>query len=228
MNPRPQNASLGAVSIVSAPSKPIEVALVEDREDLRAQLAHTLGRDPSLHLMRAYPDAESALADLLSRQPDVVLMDINLPGLDGVECVRQLKVKMPDVQFVMLTIYEDGNRLFQSLMAGASGYLLKRTAPQRLLEAIHEVHEGGVPMTPEMARRVIRHFQQAPQPAPELQGLGPREREVLQQLAQGFRYKEIEDNLRISTGTLRTHVAGIYRKLHVHSRTEAVVKYLQK
>ena len=216
------------MSIVSAPSKPIEVALVEDREDLRAQLAHTLGRDPSLHLMRAYPDAESALADLLSRQPDVVLMDINLPGLDGVECVRQLKAKMPEVQFVMLTIYEDGNRLFQSLMAGASGYLLKRTAPQRLLEAINEVHEGGVPMTPEMARRVIRHFQQAPQPAPELQGLGPREREVLQQLAQGFRYKEIEDNLRISTGTLRTHVAGIYRKLHVHSRTEAVVKYLQK
>ena len=226
--PRPQNASLGPVSAVSAPSKPIEVALVEDREDLRAQLAHTLGRSPTLHLMRAYPDGESALADLPSRRPDVVLMDISLPGLDGVECVRQLKVKMPDVQFVMLTIYEDGNRLFQSLMAGASGYLLKRTAPQKLLAAIQEVHEGGVPMTPEMARRMIRHFQQVPQPAPELQWLGPREREVLQQLAQGFRYKEIEDNLHMSTGTLRTHVASIYKKLHVHSRTEAVVKYLQK
>ena len=211
-----------------AQTRPIEVALVEDREEIRAQFARTIGRSPALHLMRAYPDGESALADLPAHQPDVVLMDINLPGLDGVECVRQLKTKMPDVQFVMLTIYEDGNRLFQSLMAGASGYLLKRTAPQKLLEAIHEVHEGGVPLTPEMARRMIRHFQQVPQPAPELQWLGPREREVLHQLAQGFRYKEIEDNLHMSTGTLRTHVAGIYKKLHVHSRTEAVVKYLQK
>jgi DNA-binding NarL/FixJ family response regulator len=225
LSPRPQNASLGTVSAVSAPSKPIEVALVEDREDLRAQLAHTIGRDPSLRLMRAYPNAESALADLPARRPDVVLMDINLPGLDGVECVRQLKVKMPEVQFVMLTIYEDGSRLFQSLMAGASGYLLKRISPEKLLEAIHEVHGGGVPMTAEMARRVIQHFQ-GPQPAQQLPGLTPREREVLQQLAKGFRYKEIEDNLQMSTGTLRTYVASIYKKLHVHSRTEAVVKYL--
>jgi len=204
------------------------VALVEDRDEIRAQFAHTIGRSPALHLLRAYPDGESALADLPSHRPDVVLMDINLPGLDGVECVRQLKAKMPDVQFVMLTIYEDGRRLFQSLMAGASGYLLKRTPPQKLLSAIQEVHEGGVPMTPEMARRMIRHFQQAPQPAPELQWLGPRERQVLQQLAKGFRYKEIEDNLSMSPGTLRTHVAGIYKKLHVHSRTEAVVKFLQQ
>jgi DNA-binding NarL/FixJ family response regulator len=216
------------VSASSAQTRPIEVALVEDRDEIRAQFAHTIGRSPSLHLMRTYPDGESALADLPARRPDVVLMDINLPGLDGVECVRQLKTKMPDVQFVMLTIYEDGPRLFQSLMAGASGYLLKRTPPQKLLTAIQEVHEGGVPMTPEMARRVIRHFQQVPQPAPELQWLGPRERQVLQQLAQGFRYKEIEERLSMSTGTLRTHVASIYRKLHVHSRTEAVVKYLQK
>ncbi len=204
------------------------MALVEDRDEIRAQLARTIGRSPALHLMHTYPDGESALADLPSRRPDVVLMDINLPGVDGVECVRQLKAKMPDVQFVMLTIYEDGTRLFQSLMAGASGYLLKRTAPQKLLAAIQDVHDGGVPLTPEMARRVIRHFQQVPQPAPELEWLGPRERQVLQQLAQGFRYKEIEANLGMSTGTLRTHVASIYRKLHVHSRTEAVVKYLQE
>jgi len=216
------------VSAVSAQTRPIEVALVEDRDEIRAQFAHTIGLSPALHLMQTYPDGESALADLPAHRPDVVLMDINLPGLDGVECVRRLKTRMPDVQFVMLTIYEDGARLFQSLMAGASGYLLKRTAPQKLLAAIQEVHEGGVPMTPEMARRVIRHFQQIPQPAPELQWLGPREREVLQQLAQGFRYKEIEQKLGMSTGTLRTHVASIYRKLHVHSRTEAVVKYLQQ
>lgn len=209
-----------------AQKKPIEVVLVEDREDIRVQLAHTIGRSPSLHLMRTYPDGESALAGLPSHKPDVVLMDINLPGLDGIECVRQLKTRMPEVQFVMLTIYEDGSRLFQSLMAGASGYLLKRTAPEKLLAAIQDVHQGGVPMTPEMARRVIRHFQDAPQPAPELQWLSPRERDVLQQLSKGYRYKEIEEHLAISTGTLRTYVASIYRKLHVHSRTEAVVKYL--
>jgi DNA-binding NarL/FixJ family response regulator len=205
---------------------PIQIALVEDREEIRAQLAHTLGPDPSFHLLQSYADAEAALADLPRHRPDVVLMDINLPGIDGVECVRRLKAKMPQVQFVMLTIYEDANRLFNSLMAGASGYLLKRTPPDKLLAAIQEVHAGGVPMTAEMARRVIRHFQEAPQRAPELQQLSPRETEVLQQLAKGFRYKEIEDNLGVSAGTLRTYVAGVYKKLHVHSRTEAVVKYL--
>jgi DNA-binding NarL/FixJ family response regulator len=217
------------VSPVLTEKRPIEVALVEDRDEIRAQLAHTIGQCASLHVTQTYPDAESALRDLPSHQPDVVLMDINLPGIDGVECVRQLKAKLPHVQFLMLTIYEDGNRLFQSLMAGASGYLLKRTTPDKLLAAIEEVHQGGVPMTPEMARKVIRHFQEAPKPAREdTQGLSPREAEVLQQLAHGFRYKEIEENLRISTGTLRTYVASIYKKLHVHSRTEAVVKYLNK
>lgn len=210
---------------MSAEKKPIEVALIEDREEIRAQLAHTIGHSPFLRLMRAYSDGESALADLPSREPDVVLVDINLPGLDGVECVRQLKPKLPGTQFVMLTIYEDGARLFQSLMAGASGYLLKRTPAKKLLAAIQEVHEGGVPMTPEMARRVIRHFQETPQPAPQPQRLSPREGEVLQQLGKGYRYKEIEENLRMSTGTLRTYVASIYKKLHVHSRTEALLKY---
>lgn len=211
---------------IAAHEPPIQIALVEDREEIRAQLAHTLGQDPAFHLLQSYSDAESALADLPRQQPDVVLMDINLPGIDGVECVRRLKAKMPQVQFVMLTIYEDANRLFNSLMAGASGYLLKRTPPDKLLAAIQEVHAGGVPMTAEMARRVIRHFQETPQRAPELQQLSPRETEVLQQLAKGFRYKEIEDHLRVSAGTLRTYVAGVYKKLHVHSRTEAVVKYL--
>jgi DNA-binding NarL/FixJ family response regulator len=213
------------MSAVSAAAKAIDVALIEDREEIRSQLAHTIGRSPFLRLTQAYPDAESALADLPSHRPDVVLVDINLPGLDGIECVRQLKPKIPEAQFVMLTIYEDGARLFQSLMAGASGYLLKRTPADKLIASIQEVHEGGVPMTPEMARRVIRHFQETPQPQRQLQGLTPREREVLQQLGKGFRYKEIEDNLRMSAGTLRTYVASIYKKLHVHSRTEALIKY---
>jgi DNA-binding NarL/FixJ family response regulator len=211
---------------VSADKLPIQVALVEDDPEIRANLAHRVGRSPGFRLLRSYSDAESALADLPRHPPDVVLMDINLPGIDGVECVRQLKAKMPAVQFIMLRIYEDGNRLFKSLMAGASGYLLKRTPPDKLLVAIREAHEGGAPMTPEVARRVVQHFQQIPQPASELQRLTPRETEVLEQLAKGFLYKEIEDNLHISTGTLRSYIANVYQKLHVHSRTEAVVKFL--
>jgi DNA-binding NarL/FixJ family response regulator len=154
-------------------------------------------------------------------------MDINLPGVDGIECVRRLKAKMPDVQFVMLTVYEDSNRLFKSLVAGASGYLLKRTPPARLLAAIREAYAGGSPMTPQIARRVVQHFQQAPEPS-KLQKLTPREQEVLDQLAKGFRYKEIVDNLHISSGTLNSYISSIYDKLHVHSRTEAVVKYLTR
>ena len=214
------------MNTVSADKPPIQVALVEDDPEIRANLAHRVGRSPGFRLLRSYPDAESALADLPRHPPDVVLMDINLPGINGIECVRQLKVKMPTVQFIMLTIYEDGNRLFKSLMAGASGYLLKRTPPDKLLVAIREAHEGGAPMTPEVARRVVQHFQQIPQPASELQRLTPRETEVLEQLAKGFLYKEIEDNLHISTGTLRSYIANVYQKLHVHSRTEAVVKFL--
>ena len=214
------------MNTVSVDKPPIQVALVEDDPEIRANLAHRVGRSPGFRLLRSYSDAESALADLPRHPPDVVLMDINLPGIDGVECVRQLKVKMPAVQFIMLTIYEDGNRLFKSLMAGASGYLLKRTPPDKLLVAIQEAHEGGAPMTPEVARRVVQHFQQIPQPSSDLQRLTPRETDVLEQLAKGFLYKEIEDNLGIGTGTLRGYIANVYEKLHVHSRTEAVVKFL--
>ena len=155
-------------------------------------------------------------------------MDINLPGMDGIECVRELKAKMPQAQFVMLTVYEDSNRLFKSLVAGASGYLLKRTPPAKLVAAIREAHQGGSPMTPQIARQVVRYFQQAREPAPEMQRLTPRETEVLQQLARGFRYKEIVDKLGISAGTLHSYISSIYEKLHVHSRTEAVVKYLNR
>jgi DNA-binding NarL/FixJ family response regulator len=216
------------MSSVSAEKAPIQVALVEDDEEIRANLTHMIGHSPSFRLAGSYPDAESALAELPRRKPDVVLMDINLPGTDGVECVRQLKAEMPAVQFIMLTVYEDGNRLFKSLMAGASGYLLKRTPPDKLLAAIKEVHRGGAPMTPEIARRVVQHFQQAPAPASDVEKLTPREHDVLAQLAKGFRYKEIEDNLHISEGTLRSYIANVYEKLRVHSRTEAVVKYLNR
>jgi DNA-binding NarL/FixJ family response regulator len=205
---------------------PIRVAIVEDDEEIRASLSERIGSSSAFRFLRAYSDAEAALADLPSRNPDVVLMDINLPGMDGVECVRQLKGKIPDAQFVMLTVYEDNNRLFKSLMAGASGYLLKRTPPAKLLGAIREAHAGGSPMTPQIARRVVQHFRQVSAPREELPKLTPRETDVLNQLSQGFRYKEIVDNLGISAGTLHSYIRNIYEKLHVHSRTEAVVKYL--
>ena len=207
---------------------PIRVAIVEDDDEIRANLTERIGASSAFFLARSYSDAESALADLPDRTPDVVLMDINLPGMDGVECVQQLKPKMPATQFVMLTVYEDNNRLFQSLVAGASGYLLKRTPPAKLLAAIREAHAGGSPMTPQIARRVVQHFRQEHKPQSDLPRLTPRETDVLNQLAQGFRYKEIVDNLGISAGTLHSYISNVYEKLHVHSRTEAVVKFLNR
>jgi DNA-binding NarL/FixJ family response regulator len=149
--------------------------------------------------------------------------------MDGVECVRQLKAKLPQVHVLMLTVYEDSNRLFKSLMAGASGYMLKRSQPAKLFAAIQEVCEGGAPMTPEIARRVVHYFRQIPEPpTSDLPKLTPRERDILEQLTKGFRYKEIIDNLGISYGTLHSYISKIYEKLQVHSRTEAVMKYMSK
>jgi DNA-binding NarL/FixJ family response regulator len=202
------------------------VALVEDDDEIRANLTYRIGGYAGFRFVGAWADAESALTELPQQKPDVVLMDINLPGMDGVECVRRLKVRMNATQFVMLTVYEDSNRLFKSLVAGASGYLLKRTTTAKLMAAIREAHLGGSPMTPQIARMVVRHFQQAAEPPAEIGKLTAREKDVLEQLSKGFRYKEIVDNLAISDGTLHSHIRNIYEKLHVHSRTEAVVKYL--
>ena len=207
---------------------PIQVAIVEDDEEICANLVHRISGNASFRFLRSCPSAEVALATLPQLKPDVVLMDINLPGIDGVECVRQLKVKLPGTQFLMLTVYEDNNRLFKSLVAGASGYLLKRTPPAKLLAAIREAHAGGSPMTPQIARRVVQHFRQMPQPVAESAKLTPREIDVLEQLAKGFLYKEILDNLGIGRGTLHYYIRNVYEKLHVHSRTEAVVKYLNQ
>jgi DNA-binding NarL/FixJ family response regulator len=207
-------------------SSPIRVALVEDDDEIRANLAYRINSHPNFRLTGAFADAESALLELPQQKPDVVLMDINLPVMDGVECVRRLKARMTATQFVMLTVYEDSGRLFKSLIAGASGYLLKRTTPSRLLAAIREARQGGSPMTPQIARLVVQHFQDVAEPSAEIEKLTAREKEVLDQLSKGFRYKEIVDNLDISDGTLHSHIRNIYDKLHVHSRTEAVVKYL--
>lgn len=215
--------------LVSAKSAvPIRVAIVDDDAALRADFGEFLARFPELKLVSAHPDAESALVELPGRRPDVVLMDINLPGMDGVNCMRRLKEQLPGTQFMMLTVYEDNDRLFTSLQAGASGYLLKRASPAEIAEAIRELHTGGSPMTPQIARRVVQHYQQAAPAAasPELGALTEHQRKFLEQLAQGYRYKEIADNLGITMDAVRSYVRRIYEKLHVHSRTEAVMKYL--
>ncbi len=207
----------------------IKVSIVDDNEGIRSSLAALIRRAPTLKLLGEYPDAETALKEIPAKAPDVVLMDINLPGMNGVECVRLLKAALPKLQVLMLTVYEDSDSLFNSFKAGASGYLLKRTASARLLEAIHEVNTGGSPMTPQIARRMVQFFNvpaKSPADSP-MARLTPGEREFLEQLANGYAYKEIADRMKISIDTVRSYVRTVYEKLHVHSRTEAVVKFLR-
>ena len=206
----------------------IKVAIVDDDEGIRSSLATLIRRAPALQLTGDYPDAETAIKEIPRNPPNVVLMDINMPGMKGMECVRHLKLQLPAVQFLMLTVYEDSESLFASLKAGASGYLLKRTASARLLEAIRDVHAGGAPMTPQLARRVVQFFTKpvAEQSSP-VSLLTTGEKEFLDQLANGYAYKEIADRMKISIDTVRSYVRTVYEKLHVHSRTEAVVKYLR-
>jgi len=206
---------------------PIKVAIVDDDDGIRTSLATLIRRAPALRLVGDYADAEAALKEIPHRTPDVVLMDINLPGINGVECVRQLKGSLPAVQFLMLTVYEDNDSLFNSLKAGASGYLLKRTASARLLDAIRDVHGGGAPMTPQLARRVVQYFSKPGDGEASVARLTPGEKDFLDQLAKGYAYKEIADRMTISIDTVRSYVRTVYEKLHVHSRTEAVVKYLR-
>jgi DNA-binding NarL/FixJ family response regulator len=205
----------------------IKVVIVDDDEGIRSSLSALIKRAAGLKLTGEFANAETALKEIPQNPPDVVLMDINLPGMKGYECVRQLKAEHPAVQFLMLTVYEDSDSLFNSLRAGASGYLLKRTASARLLEAIQDVYDGGSPMSPQLARRVVQFFSKPAPEAPSLAKLTPAEREFLDQLANGYAYKEIADRMNISIDTVRSYVRTVYEKLHVHSRTEAVVKYLR-
>jgi DNA-binding NarL/FixJ family response regulator len=209
----------------------IKVAIVEDDLKWRRELTGFLGRSRDLVLVSALRSGEAALTDLPRLKPQVVLMDIRLPNLDGVECVRRLKPLLPGTQFVMLTACQDNQRLFGSLRAGASGYLLKPAAPAEVVRAIRELHAGGSPMSPRIARRVVRHFHQtqtplAPSARAGLDELTEHQRAFMGQLVQGYRYKEIAGNLGITMHAVRGYIRRIYQKLHVHSRTEAVVKYL--
>jgi DNA-binding NarL/FixJ family response regulator len=207
---------------------PITVSIVEDNEQLRTTLARVISRAAGFKCVSHYGSAEAALEGLPKDRPEVVLMDINLPGMNGVECVRQLKALVPATQAIMLTVYEDTENIFNALAAGAAGYLLKRTRSAELLEAIGEVHRGGSPMTTHIARKVTQSFQKSgpsPQPA---ENLSQREQEVLDCLSQGFLYKEIAEKLGISYETVHTYIRRIYEKLQVRTRTEAVAKFLKR
>jgi RNA polymerase sigma factor (sigma-70 family) len=205
----------------------ISVSIVEDNEKLRGTLARVLNRAEGFSCASQYPSAEDALKDLPNVKPDVVLMDINLPGINGVECVRQLKKIMPQVLIMMLTVYEDTENIFDALAAGASGYLLKRTTGAELLNAIREVQRGGSPMTAHIARKVVQSFQRNA-PARPAENLSEREQQVLDLLSQGLMYKEIADKLQISYETVHTYIRRIYEKLRVRTRTEAVAKFLRQ
>jgi RNA polymerase sigma factor (sigma-70 family) len=205
---------------------PIAVSIVEDNDKLRGTLARVLNRTGDFKCVSDYGSAEDALKQLPQVRPDVVLMDINLPGMNGVECVRQLKQLLPQTQVMMLTVYEDTENIFNALTAGASGYMLKRTSTKELLEAIQEVHRGGSPMTMHIARKVVQSFQRTTATAPAGDNLSEREQQVLDLLSQGLMYKEIADKLEISYETVHTYIRRIYEKLQVRTRTEAVTKFL--
>ena len=206
----------------------ITVSIVEDNDQLRGTLARVINRAEGFRCLSQYPDAEAAVEGLPRDRPDVVLMDINLPGMNGVECVRRLKQLAPGSMVIMLTVYEDTENIFNALAAGASGYLLKRTPRAEVLDAIREVHRGGSPMTTHIARKVVQSFQQPGASSQPTEGLSPREQEVLDCLSKGFLYKEIADKLGIAYETVHTYIRRIYEKLQVRTRTEAVAKFLRR
>lgn len=204
----------------------IKVCIIEDNADMRQSVARVLNNASGMQCVSTYASAEAAVDDLPAQKPDVALVDINLPGMDGIECVGKLKARLPRLQVLMLTRYEQSDMIFDSIRAGASGYLLKRVPATELVQAVEQVHSGGAPMTMQVARKVISYFQQIQKPASDVEKLTPREQEVLALLAKGCLYKQVASSLEISINTLRVHIRAIYDKLHVHSKVEAVNKYL--
>ncbi|MHB8522677.1 MAG: response regulator [Limisphaerales bacterium] len=204
----------------------IKVALVEDNDAIRESLAMILNGSPGFRCPNACRNAEEALQKIPPDAPDVVLMDINLPGMSGIDAVRKLKPRLPHTQIIMLTIEENSQRVFESLQAGASGYLVKNLPPGKILEAIEEVHRGGSPMSSQIARMLVQSFQQPGPSRRAEENLTSREEEILTLVSKGYRSKEVADTLGIALQTVETHLRNIYEKLHVRSRVEAVVKFL--
>jgi DNA-binding NarL/FixJ family response regulator len=204
------------------------VVIVEDDRGVRDNLELLLRSDDTLSFAGAFASAEVALSELPALRPDMAIMDINLPKMSGIECVARLKQRLPQLQVLMLTVYDDGDNVFRALKAGANGYLVKRDAGQKLLEALHEIRRGGAPMSGHIARKVVQYFHRVDISDSEIGSLTPRECEILDLFVSGLIVKEVADRLGIGQETVRTHVNHIYQKLHVCSRTEAVVKYLRQ
>ncbi len=202
----------------------INVSIVEDDHELRKTIEEIIRQSAECSLMQGYSNAEAFLQDLDKNHADVVIMDIELPGMNGITCVKTAKEKHQGIQFVMFTIFDDDESVFQSLCSGATGYLLKNSPPEKIISGIIEIHTGGSPMSPQIARRVIEVFSGKKKVSDDIKLLSQREREILDLLAQGYRYKEIADKLFISVETVRTHIRNIYDKLQVQSRTEALNK----
>ncbi len=207
----------------------ITVSIVEDMDEIRARLKSILEESGEFACMAVYSNAEDAVKELPVLSPDIVLMDINLPGMSGIECIRKVKAVCPEILFIMFTIYEDSEQVFEALTAGASGYLLKKTPHDQISPALKELYEGGSPMSTQIARKVVAYFQKKDGKENDMEHiLSSREKEVLELLSKGYLYKEIAAKLQISTGTVRQHIHKIYEKLHVQNRTEALNKFYGK
>lgn len=209
-------------------SAPTTIAIVEDNSGVRRTLEQLFASREEFACVCTCANGQQALRLIPKHRPDIVIMDIELPDVSGIECTAKLKRQLPDTQILILTVYQDNEQIFQALEAGASGYLLKRSTPEEILRALADLRGGGAPMSAEIARRVVQHFHKAAQPSPAIESLTKREAEILGLLAQGFASKEIADRLGISYETVCGHLGNIYQKLHVHSRTEAVIKYFQR
>ena len=205
---------------------PITVAIVEDSRTIRESLRRILEDTPGLRCEWAVSSAEEALVEAPRCRPDVILMDIHLPNMSGIECTARLKAALPEADVIMLTVYEDNDKIFKALQAGACGYLLKRTRPEELIQAIKDVKQGGAPMTSEIARRLVETFHRPAAALESDSALSRREREILELVSRGYGNKEIADQLSIGLETVRHHLKRVYEKFHVHSRSEAVVKFL--
>lgn len=202
-----------------------KVIVVEDDRGLREELVRTLATAPDIKCLAVYASAEEALPRILEMKPDVVLMDIKLPGMSGIQCVAEIKKVLPNMQIIMVTVYEDSERIFRALKAGASGYLVKSCPPEQLLASIRDVHSGGSALSTHIARKVVKHFHLLGPSKSETENLTPRECEVLDLLSEGYIYKEIGDKLNIASETVRAHAKNICQKMHVRSRVEAVAKH---
>lgn len=207
---------------------PITISIVEDVRRTRDNLVAMLSQQANMQVLSAYGTGEAAVAGIPREKPDVALIDINLPGISGIECVAQLKAVMPKLEVLMVTTYEERDLIFNSLRAGATGYVLKSTGAAELVQAIEQVHAGGAPMSMQIARKVVAHFGTAPTSDSDINKLTKREYEVLTLLARGDLDKEIADELHINVSTVRTHLKHIYEKLHVQSRTQAAVRYVKR